>query len=485
MVDAQEILSAGIDIGTTTTCLVISKLKIKNVAGGFRVPRIEIVEKNVVYKSDVYFTPLIDEKIIDFVALKAIIEKEYEKARVSPSEIKTGAVIITGETARKENAKNVLDAISKLAGTFVVSVAGPNLEAYLAGLGAGAAKLSCEMRNTVCNVDIGGGTSNISVFDEGKLVSTFCANIGGRLIKVMIDDTKVKLKNISPYGRIVLDEMGLNVVEGDSISFAELQEFAKNLAEALLSILIFRPNPLAEKLAIGTLPREPIKIDVITFSGGVGYLFYEAEYLDECSRDVRLATRFQDVGPLLSLALKSGVPKLPYKVIKPLETVYATVIGAGVYTTELSGSTIFISDPNLLPLRDIPVLRVDNPCGDRNEIIQEVRRKIETFKDFEGQVVPAVFIPALHNAKFEKIKKLGEAIFTAYRMENHHGPIIIISESDMGKVLGSVLKNLCNGVGVISIDEISLKEGDYIDIGEPLYGGTVVPVVVKTLVFAH
>jgi ethanolamine utilization protein EutA len=189
---------------------------------------------------------------------------------------------------------------------------------------------------------------------------------------------------------------------------------------------------------------------------------------------------------LLAFELKKGISKLPYKVVKPSETIYATVIGAGVHTTELSGSTIYISDPKVLPLRNIPVFRIDNPYGSKNEIMEEVRRKMDTFKNAEGQIIPALLIPDLNNAKFDKIKNLAESIFAAYRITNQQGPLIVICEGDLGKALGSVLKNLCGSLyDVISIDEISVKEGDYIDIGEPLYNGSVVPVILKTLVFSH
>ena len=54
----EVINSVGIDIGTSTTQLIFSKLTIENMATSYTVPRISIVDTEVVYKSDIYFTPL-------------------------------------------------------------------------------------------------------------------------------------------------------------------------------------------------------------------------------------------------------------------------------------------------------------------------------------------------------------------------------------------------------------------------------------------
>ena len=138
----EEILSAGIDIGTSTTQLVFSKFYIENTASMFSVPKVTIVDKEIIYRSNIYFTPLLSQKEIDAEKVREIIEKEYKLAGVKPEEVKTGAVIITGETSRKNNAENVAEMLSGLAGDFVVATAGPDLESIIAGKGAGADRIS-------------------------------------------------------------------------------------------------------------------------------------------------------------------------------------------------------------------------------------------------------------------------------------------------------------------------------------------------------
>ena len=96
-----------------------------------------------------------------------------------------GAVIITGETARKSNSSKVLQALSGYAGDFVVATAGPDLESIIAGKGAGTETLSREHRGNIVNFDIGGGTSNLAMFRAGDVVDTACFDIGGRLIKII------------------------------------------------------------------------------------------------------------------------------------------------------------------------------------------------------------------------------------------------------------------------------------------------------------
>ncbi|WP_334297059.1 ethanolamine ammonia-lyase reactivating factor EutA [Aminipila terrae] len=61
---------------------------------------------------------------------------------------------------------------------------------------------------------------------------------------------------------------------------------------------------------------------------------------------------------------------------------------------------------------------------------------------------------------------------------------MIIIEKDIAKVLGNSINLLLNkSKDVICLDSIHTNNGDYIDIGEPVAQGNVVPVITKTLIF--
>ena len=138
----ETILSVGIDIGTSTTQLIFSRLTSENRASSYMVPRISIVEREVTYRSRIYFTPLLSQTEIDAARVKEIIQMEYHNAGMKPEDLHTGAVIITGETARKQNANSVLNSLSDMAGDFVVATAGPDLEAVLSA--RAPVRISCQ-----------------------------------------------------------------------------------------------------------------------------------------------------------------------------------------------------------------------------------------------------------------------------------------------------------------------------------------------------
>ena len=246
----EVILSVGIDIGTSTTQLIFSRLTIENQASSYTVPRINIVDKEVIYRSRIYFTPLRSPTEIDAEAVKKIVRSEYRAAGITPEELKTGAVIITGETARKENANEVLSALSDLAGDFVVATAGPDLESVLSGRGAGADVLSKEKHTTVANLDIGGGTTNIALYEKGTLRGTSCVDVGGRLIKV----ADGRISYIYPKIQALAKDNGIEIKVGDRAYPEQLYGVCRLMAAQLAQALHLAAPVCIQTMAGRCLP---------------------------------------------------------------------------------------------------------------------------------------------------------------------------------------------------------------------------------------
>ena len=272
----EELLSVGIDLGTSTTQLIFSRLTVENMATSYTVPRMVITRKEIQYKSDIYFTPLLDQTRIDFGKVREIIEREYEKAGIQKDEIDTGAVIITGETAGKENAREVIHALSGFAGDFVVATAGPDLESVISGKGAGTDLYSKEHHLTAVNIDIGGGTSNLAVFCRGDTVDTGCLDIGGRLVK--LDRETGRITYIAPKIQKIIESEGWEISVGTIADEALLKPLLVQMTEVLeQSVGLRRDNPYYEKMITNQGIHLSQEISCISFSGGVADVVYHPE----------------------------------------------------------------------------------------------------------------------------------------------------------------------------------------------------------------
>ena len=469
------ILSVGIDIGTSTTQLIFSRLTIENRASSYTVPRIDIVDKEVIYRSKIYFTPLRSATEIDAEAVKRIVREEYQAAGMTPEMLRTGAVIITGETARKENANEVLEALSDLAGDFVVATAGPDLESVLSARGAGTDALSKEKRTAIANVDIGGGTSNIAVYEKGVLRGT-CCDIGGRLIKV----ENGRISYIFPKIQALAAANGISLAVGDRAYPEQLYGVCRLMAAQLAQALRLAGAD-SHHAGLYTnngkpLPEQPA-IRAVTYSGGVADCIYQ-----EMEGDV---FRFGDIGVLLGKAIRADPDLSRVERFTSIETIRATVVGAGTHTTEVSGSTIHY-EQGTLPLKNVPILKVS----------EEDEASLETLKASILNQMPlympegkaeqlAIAFTGEKRTSFADIQALAAAIIESTKeVISSRYPLVVVVENDIGKVLGNALNVLLKREkDVICIDGIRTLSGDYIDIGEPIAGGQVLPVVIKTLIF--
>lgn len=474
----ESLKSVGIDIGTTTTQLVFSLIEIENKSGAFAVPKFTITRREVFYKSAVYMTPLSSPELIDGEAVRRIVVSEYERARVRPEDITVGAVIITGETARKENARRLLQSMSDYIGDFVVATAGSDLESAIAGKGAGAAALSKKELSTVANFDIGGGTTNIAVFKNGELMDTTCLDIGGRLVRV--EPGTLRLLYMAPKIGELARGMGLALREGERASLAELRKLARRMAAFLDETSSISPESpeLANFVTARRLSRD-WQIKKVTFSGGVADYIYNSAEPEELFK-------YGDLGILLGGAVKEGMVYKNTEVLLPGETISATVIGAGSYTVGVSGSTINYSSEKVFPLKNVPVIKAQYDFkADNGSPAEMLRRKTEMFADGGHMQQAAVGLKGIKSPSYTELRTLAEYLAAGLKeaMEEWD-TLIVVLEEDMGKALGNALSAIIKKkMNIVSIDGISVSDGDYIDIGKPLGDGRVIPVVVKTLIF--
>lgn len=472
----EEIISVGIDIGTSTTQLVFTKIILENMASGARVPQIKIVGKDVFYRSDIYLTPLLNQREIDAESIKKIIKSEYKKSGVEVETVETGAVIITGETARKENAREVLNALSGLAGDFVVATAGPDLESVIAGKGSGAMDFSEKNNTTIYHFDIGGGTTNISLFDKGEVIDTTCLDIGGHLIT--FKDENLEISYIyEKYLKLIenLDLKSLKV--GSKANLEELKILCKYLAYMFLETLNLKKKSVEYKELITYKDLAGSFIsEYVSFSGGVADYIYR--------EPVENKFLYEDIGIILGEEIKKIFRDKNVKIIKAGETIGATVIGAGSHTTEISGSTITYTT-NSFPFKNIPVIKLTpaDELLEKDEFKKKLSKKMDWFKISGDDQLVAIGLTGKKNMKYSEVSNLYEKLHAAlFNLKK----IIIVIEHDIGKVLGQgLVLQYPEETEIICIDGIKLTDGDYIDLGKPLGNGSVLPVIVKTLILNY
>ena len=448
---AKTLLSVGLDVGTTSTQMILSRLTAENKASGFAVPKMEITDREILYRSPVHFTPLSAHNRVDAAALRRLIEKEYQTAGITRQQVDTGAVIITGETSRKENARAVLEELSDLAGDFVVATAGPDLESILAARGAGA--YGCSQGKRILHMDIGGGTSNLCLIEDGKTLATGCLNVGGRLLK--LDETG-KITYRSP----VLE--GITELQaGDSPTADQLRTVADTLTAALEMAAGFRPQTdiLCKLITKETGTPWEIPTGVTpSFSGGVA----------DCIAGEFPDNAFGDLGPVLGRSIReSALCQGEYYLGE--ETIRATVIGAGCHSVQLSGSTVFAQNIRF-PLKNIPAVVGKNP--DTPEAVKGMLAQADEDRVF-------LCLPGFASPTYGQVKELAKVIAEGFGDR----PILVCLQNDCAKALGHCLRLLLNADHpCLCLDGLSLEPGSYLDVGEPV--GPAFAVVIKTFVLA-
>lgn len=471
---SDYILSVGIDVGTTTSQIIFSRLTIENKAGISRVPQINITNKEILFRSEIHFTPLLSTSYIDGSKLADIVKKEYKQANIDPKDITVGAVIITGESSRKENSQEIVHALGEIAGDFVVASAGPDLEGIIAGRGSGAAHLSKEKHCIIANIDIGGGTSNIAIFDDGVPIDTACLDIGGRQIK--LDSITKKVIYIAPKTQKLCTYLGIKIGVGENISPSDIEELCKAYTSILAQALGIIPKTDLVSMMLTDHELTSIHdLSYVIISGGVAESVYD---------DLSLTDPFiyNDIGLIFGDIIKRYFPKT-VPLLKGTETIRATVIGAGAFTASLSGSTIHV-EKEVLPLKNLPVIKFSKNEEKLSgiELIEIIQQKIE-WNWLEGLKGVVLGFELDSNCDYNQLKEFSNILTkSTKKLQQHNQLLIVVIENDLAKALGQILSQEYNFPFLV-LDSIRLQDGDFMDIGIPLENHKVVPVVVKSLIF--
>ena len=465
--------SVGIDIGSSTSHLVFSRLTLRR-EGASLSGRFKVTERAVLYRSSIMLTPYLSGTTIDTDKVKQFIEGAYRDAGLRPEDVDTGAVIITGEALKKENAQPIVKFFAKYSGKFICAAAGHNHEALLAAYGCGAVDLSKSEHKTVLNVDMGGGTTKFSLIEDGIVTQTASINVGARLIA--FDESNV-VTRIEDAGRMLMKELGHTVELGKNLTKKQKEDFAAYMAQILFEVIEQGPNSSMAKQLMVTKPfanyRGLDQIDHIVFSGGVSEHVYDRD-----------RTAYGDVGPVLGKNMRGYLKKLPKEILRePIEGIRATVIGAGEYTIQASGNTSYISNPKALPVFGLKVIQVairqDEPV---REALTQALAKFDLPRFTSGL---ALSLSLDGQPDYQSVRKVAEGVAEVLKnADDAKCPLYLTMDLDVAKSLGGILKEEIGITrDVIAVDGIEVGDLDYVDIGESMGITEVIPVTVKSLMF--
>jgi ethanolamine utilization protein EutA len=487
--DHIALVSVGIDIGSSGTQVIFSRVHMRRMSEDLS-SRYFVVKRETLHQSPVELTPYQSETRIDERAVGAIVDRAYTAANIHPDQIDTGAVILTGEALRRENAKAIADVIAEMGGEFVCATAGHHMESLLAAYGSGAAKASHDRGGAVLNVDIGGGTTKLALVEGGRVVHTAAIHIGGRLAVVSPSpqpspkgEGASRLTRLDPAGKQLAKNAGLDWSVGAAVTSADLDRVANWMADALVKALTQSPTPDPVAGLWLTEPLQPVEgIAGVMFSGGVGEYVYEREERD-----------FGDLGLRLGRALRQRIAagRLPWPVLPAGECIRATAIGASEYSVQLSGNTVYISNPGaLLPRKNLQVLQPDLALDgeiDAARVTQAIRRHFESFDLKEGEGEVALAFRWAGPPSYERLAALGRGIVEALPMTLLEAkPVYLVLDGDIAHSLGALLKEEWSVASeVLVIDGVSLWDFDYVDLGRVRMPSYTVPVTIKSLVFSE
>ncbi|HUD97588.1 MAG TPA: ethanolamine ammonia-lyase reactivating factor EutA [Woeseiaceae bacterium] len=476
--DNVILISVGIDVGSAGTQVLFSRVHLKR-QGVDLSSRYLVVERDTLFKSAISLTPYASDTLIDARALGGIVDDAYYAARLSPEMVDTGVVILTGEALRRENSEAIARILSEKCGDLVCASAGHHMEAMLAAHGSGAVQQSHDSQQHLINIDIGGGTTKLSVIDNGRVVSTAALHIGARLLAV---DRTSRVERLDPAGATHAERAGVPLRVGDTVADEDLERVAESMADDLVAALAGTLSDAdSDDLYLTDRIEHLHGVEAAICSGGVAEYVYERESGD-----------FGDLGRPLGRAIRARFDdgRLPWRLLEDSQGIRSTALGCSEFTAQLSGNTGYISEPAmLLPRRNLTVLRPPFDFSgdiDPGSLADAIRRHLVMFEvePSGGDIVLAFQWHGM--PEYARIRQFADGIAggLAERIDNGR-PLYVIMDSDVAMNLGAILHDeLGIGTGVLVVDGLELWDLDSVDLGRLREPSMTVPVTIKSLIFS-
>lgn len=463
--DEITLTSVGVDIGSSTSHLLFSRITLERLD-----TRYIVADREVLFQSEILLTPYRADEEIDGAALGAFIEAQYRAAGIARDAVDAGALILTGVAVRRANARAIGELFSAEAGKFVAVSAGDGLETLMAAHGSGAVEASKGRR--ILNIDIGGGTTKIALCEDGRIAAMTAVEAGARLI---VRDEDSVVTRLERFGAEHARAVGHTAMLGAPLGDVAADAVAQHMADLIIAAIDGRAP--ASVLRLPGLP--PCgDVDGIVFSGGVSEYVYE-----------KGAAQFGDLGPALAASMRKRLEDRGLNILPNLQGIRATVVGASQYTVQVSGSTVFLDPLDTLPLRNVaaisPDVSLDGEVLDPDAIASAIEASLLRLDLASGRDPVAVTLKWGGSATYHRLAALAKGILAGLAPVLAAGhPLVIVTDGDIGGLLGMHIRESEDArCPIVSVDGIDVNEFDFLDIGEVLMDTGAVPVVVKSLVF--
>lgn len=468
--DDVTLTTIGIDIGSATSHLTISHVRLRRRAGSIK-SRFMVVGRDAIYRSPVQFTPYLEGNLIDIEAINRMVDTGFAAAGVAPADIDAGAVIMTGVALERENATAISAAAAERSGSFICVTAGHLLEARLAAYGSGAVDYSNKDQSRMLMIDIGGGTTKLAMVQSGFIEWLAVLPGGTRLISW---DSEGVVTRIEKSAARIADEFG--IAKGELITCAI--PVSKYLADRIVRAChgLAQPGELLAG-AIGELGP-----DTIMLSGGA------AEYLRaDGNAAVAEASHHPldyDLGRYLSSAIRVGLEVLAVPIVVAEDPIRATVTGASQFAVQLSGDTITITDDTAVPVHNVPVVCVELPHLVTAKAAELAIRRALTRSGHALRTDAVVLaIGWSGEPRHSSLAAIAEGVLAEHQSSARSAaPIMLSFERDLAASVGRILRDeMQAGTSIVAIDNLAIYDFDFIDIGSSVGPGSAIPVMVKSL----